>query len=268
MKKYLSEGVRNCQNRVTLIPPVSSTTRLGGFSMPSMVGSRRPVSDHVESTIGKEGCMRRIVRLGRAFLLPVVVLLIASLAGCATPEYRYVGSDDRDLVIKMPRSWAPLDNTAALKASGIDPASSTDTWTAFYDAAAKPVVAHVQSTSTDDPFLFAQSIPIGADRRDSINDDQLRELMLPATPELRANATKTKEYALLVNETVAKPKQHGVHVRYSAKIGTTTEIFDRIALTDTKRTAVHIVFVHCTSTCFAAHPEIDDVVTSLTLKFH
>ena len=212
--------------------------------------------------------MRQIARPARGVGLALAVVLVAALTGCATPKYRFVGSDDRDLVIKMPRSWAPLDTAAALKASGIDPATSATAWTAFYDAAAKPVVAHVKSVSTDDPFMFVQSIPISADQRASITDDQLRELMLPATPEIRATATKAKEYALLTNETVAKPQQHGIHVRYSAKIGTTTELFDRIALTDPKRTAVHILFVHCTSTCFDAHPEIDDVVTSLTLKSH
>jgi len=211
--------------------------------------------------------MRQIVRLTRGVGLALTALLVVALAGCATPEYRFVGSDERDLVIKMPRSWSPLDTAAALKASGIDPTTST-TWTAFYDAAAKPGVAHVKSLSTDDPFMFAQSIPIGAEQRASITDDQLRELMLPATPEARAVAIKAKDFVMLTNETVAKPKQHGIHVRYSYKMGSTTEIYDRIALTDPKRTAVHILFVHCTSTCFAAHPEIDDVVTSLTLKSH
>ena len=212
--------------------------------------------------------MRRTTRLARGVGLVLATALVATLTGCAGPEYRFVGSDDRDLVIRMPRSWVPLDTAAALKASGIDPATSTTTWTVFYDAATKPVIAHVKSISTDAPFMFAQSIPISAEQRSSVTDDQLRELMLPATPELREVATKAKDFVMLKDETVSKPKQHGKHVRYSYKIGTTTEIYDRIALTDPKRTAVHIVFVHCTKECFAAHPEIDDVVTSLTLKSH
>lgn len=212
--------------------------------------------------------MRRTTRLARGVGLVLTAALVATLSGCATPAYRFVGNDDRDLVIRLPRSWAPLDTAAALKASGIDPATSASTWTAFYDAAAKPVIEHVKSVSTDAPFMFAQSIPISAEQRSSVTDDQLRELMLPATPEIREVATKAKDFVMLKDETVSKPKQRGKHIRYSYKIGTTTEYYDRIALTDPKRTVVHIVFVHCTQQCFAAHPEIDDVVTSLTLKSH
>jgi len=211
--------------------------------------------------------MRPNVRPARWFSSALGILLLGiALSGCATPQYRFVGSDERDLVIRMPRSWSALDRSAALKASGIDPATSS--WAVFYDAAAKPVVAHVNSISTDEPFMYAQSIPISAEQRPSVTDAQLRELMLPGTPELRDQAIKAKDFAILTEQTVSRRKQHGVHIRYSFKIGKTKEFYDRIALTDPKRTAVHVLFVHCTEKCFAAHPEIDDVVTSLTLKSH
>ncbi len=215
--------------------------------------------------------MRRTGGPIRGIRLPIAVVLVTAgwvTAGCATPEYRFVGSDERDLVIRMPRSWSPLDHAAALKASGIDAATTQSTWTAFYDAAAKPEVAHVKSISTDDPFLFAQSIPVAAEQRASITDAKLRELILPGTPEIRDQAMKAKDFAILADVTVSKRKQRGVRLRYSFKIGETKEIYDRIAVTDPKRTAVHLLFVHCTEKCFAAHPEIDDVVTSLTLKSH
>jgi hypothetical protein len=211
--------------------------------------------------------MRGTVRLARGGGLLLTAAVVAGLTGCASPEYRFVGSSQRDVVIKMPRSWVPLDTAAALKASGIDPAAAAaTTWTVFYDAAPKPVISHVSSPSTDAPFMFAQTIPISPEQRASVTDDQLRELMLPATPEMRDAAIKAKEFAILTDEKVSKRKQHGMHVRYSYKIGPTIEYYDRIALTDTKRTAVHILFVHCTRECFQAHPEIDDVVTSMTLK--
>jgi hypothetical protein len=219
----------------------------------------------VEGRQGEARMRRTGLPAGRLALALVVGLV---LAGCATPEYRFVGNAERDLVIRMPRSWTPLETTAALKASGIDPATSNSSWTAFYDAAPKPVVAHVQSISTDDPFMFAQSIPVSAEQRASITVDKLRELILPGTPEVREQATKAKDFAILTDEVVSKRKQQGVHLRYSFKIGETTELYERIALTDPKHTAIHILFVHCTQKCFAAHPEIDDVVTSLTLKSH
>jgi hypothetical protein len=99
-----------------------------------------------------------------------------------------------------------------------------------------------------------------------LTDDQLREVVLPGTPEVRATATKAKDFAMLADETISEPRQHGVRLRYSFDLGSSTEVYDRIALTDPKHTTVHILFVHCTRECFAAHPEIDDVISSLTLK--
>jgi hypothetical protein len=206
-------------------------------------------------------------RLTQAVGLALALILVAGLSGCASPRYQFVGSEDRDLVIRLPRSWSALDTDAALKSTGVDPATRTS-WTAFYDASPTPALAHLSAPSTDEPFLYAQTIPIPAEQRGGVTDDELRELMLPATPEARDAATKAKTFAMLKDEKIVRHKQHGAHVRYSFRIGTATELYDRIALTDTKRTAVHIVFVHCTSACFRAHPEIDDVVTSLTLKSH
>ena len=210
--------------------------------------------------------MRRTVRLASGVGLALATALVTTLTGCASPEYQFVSSEDRNLVIRVPRNWTALDPAAALKASGMDPATAANAWTVFYDAAEKPVVDHVKSLSTDAPFMFAQSIPISAEQRSSVTEDQLRELMLPATPQIRDIAAKAKDFVMLTDEKITRPKQRGMHVRYSYQIGETTEVYDRIALTDPKRTAVHIVYVHCTRECFAAHPEIDDVVTSLTLK--
>lgn len=209
--------------------------------------------------------MRRSERRARWVSLGLTLALVPVIAGCAGPKYRFVGSTDRDLVLRVPRAWAALNTAAAVKATGVEPGSNSS-WTAFYDASPKPGVAHVQATSTDEPFLYAQSIRVAAEQRASVTDDQLLELMLPATPEVRDVAIKAKDFAVLSTTKVSGRKQHGYHVRYSFKLDTEKEFYDRIALTDPKRTAVYIVFVHCTEKCFQAHPEIDDVVTSLTLK--
>jgi hypothetical protein len=216
--------------------------------------------------VGAEVRVDRTVRLTRAVGLALAALLVVVLPGCASPEYRYVGSDNRDLVLRLPRSWSALDTDAALKATGVDPATRSG-WTVFYDADAKPTVAHLKAASTAAPFLYAYTIPITAEQRSLITDDALREQMLPSTPEAREAATKTKAFAMLDDEKVTKPKQHGAKVRYSYTVGSSTEFYEGIALTDTKLTRVHIVMVHCTRQCFRAHPEIDDVVSSLTLKF-
>jgi len=209
--------------------------------------------------------MRRSARPTRTAGLAAALALVPVIAGCATPEYRYVGSTDRDQVIRVPRSWAPLNTTAAVKATGVAQGTNVN-WTAFFDASPKPGLTHVKAISTDEPFLYAQSIKISDEQRSMVTDDQLLELMLPSTPDVRAIAAKAKDFAILSSKKVSTRKQHGFHVRYSFKLGTENEVYDRIALTDPKQTTVHIVYVHCTESCFRAHPEIDDVVTSLTLK--
>jgi hypothetical protein len=211
----------------------------------------------------------RIGPLIRMVGLALAAGLAVILTGCAArPAYRFVGSDDRDLVIRVPRSWTAIDHAAAMKASGMDQAAQS-AWTTFYDASAKPNVIHVANLSTDDPMLFAESIPLTKEQRASVTGNDLRELILPGTPELRAAAAKAKLFVVLENQTLARRTENGSHIRYSYVVGGTTEIFDRIVLTDPKVTSVHVLFVHCSERCYARHAaEIHDVVTSLTLKSH
>jgi hypothetical protein len=211
------------------------------------------------------------VRSGRPLFVKLAGLALAAgiaatVSGCAQPSYRFVGSDDRDLVIRVPRSWTPIDHAAAVKAAGLDGAAQSG-WTTFYDAAPKPNVVHVADLSTDDPVLFAESIPLTPEQRAIVSGNDLRELILPLTPELRAQAFKAKILVVLENQTLARPTENGSHIRYSYVVGGNTEIFDRIVLADPKLHAVHVLFVHCTQKCYARHAvEIHDVVTSLTLK--
>jgi hypothetical protein len=211
------------------------------------------------------------VRLGPGPLVRMVGLALAAgltlvVPGCAQPTYRFVGSDDRDLVIRIPRAWTAVDHDAAMTASGMDQAAQSG-WTAFYDASSRPAAAHVASPSTADPLLFAESIQLTKEQRASVTGNDLRELILPGTPELRSAATKAHLFNVMENETVATPTENGSHIRYSYVIGGTTEIYDRIVLADPKLHSVHVLFVHCSLQCFFRHnSEIHDVVTSLTLK--
>jgi hypothetical protein len=206
-------------------------------------------------------------RLARTVGLLLVAGLVLALSGCGQPAYRFVGSSDRDSILRVPRAWKPVDTDAALKATGVDPSTQTG-WTVFYDGSSKPGVAHVATASTADPVLIAETIPLTKEQGASVTGSDLIELLLPWTADQRAQATKDKVFTMLENQSVAKPGERGAHVKYSVVIGpTTTEIFDRVALIDPKHKGVHIAFVHCTETCYTAHQaEISGVVNSLTLK--
>ena len=210
--------------------------------------------------------MHRVLGLARVVGPALVAGLVLVLSGCGSPAYRFIGSDDRDLIMRVPRSWTVVDTTAALKAAGLDPAAQPG-WTAFIDGSPRPDVKHVQAPSDDDPLLFAETIPLTKEQRASVTGDALRELVLPGDADIRAAALKAKAFAILKNQTVSTPTQQGVHITYSFKIGGTNEIFDEIALADPKLTRVQLVFVHCTERCYATHKdEISAVVSSLTLK--
>jgi hypothetical protein len=215
---------------------------------------------------GEEALVQRVLGLARLVGPALVVGLVLILSGCATPTYRFVGSDDRDVILRVPHTWTVVDTGAALKAAGIDPTTQPG-WTAFIDGSPKPDIKHVPAASDDEPLLFAETIPVTKAERASVTGDALRELVLPSTPDVRAAATKAHAFAILANKTVSTRTQAGVHIIYSYKIGDTNEIFDRIALADPKLTRVHLVFVHCTQKCYAKHEaEISSVVSSLTLK--
>jgi hypothetical protein len=215
----------------------------------------------------REAQVRRVRRRATAAGLMIAVCLGLTLSGCGTaPHYRYIGSSDRDLVLRVPRNWSAVNTDDALKATGVDPATVTD-WAVFYDASSHPDVKHVTVTSADQPQLFAQSIKVSADERSTVTTDELRDLMLPGTADARQAATAAGAFAMVENKTEKTAHQQGVHIIYTYKVGSTNEYFDRIALTDPKRKAVHVVFVHCNQQCFAKNKtQIEDAVTSLTLK--
>lgn len=212
--------------------------------------------------------MRRVKGLARSVGVVAAASLGLVLTSCASPNYSYIGSSDHDLVLRVPRNWSAVNTKDALKATGVDPATVTG-WRVYYDAYDHPDPKHLQLTSPSEPILVAQTLEVAQEQRASVTNDQLRQLLLPADATALQAATASGTFALLKDETESRPKQHGVHLLFTIKAGTTTEYYDQIALTNPKQTVVSLVYVHCNQQCFQAHKsEIDDAVTSLTLKTH
>lgn len=212
--------------------------------------------------------MRRNSALLGALLAAVVVL-----AGCAAPGYRFVGSDDRDLVLRVPRDWNVVKTADVLKASGVDPASRPG-WVAFYDAASRPSAAHMRGTSATAPVMAVQSLPISAEERAGLTDDGLRNLVLPVTTTAREAIGLTAtpgpgqpEFHLISDQVLNSKSEHGVHVLFSYTIKGATEVYDQVVVTDPKKTRAHLVLVHCVQACFAQRAdEIAGVTSSVTVK--
>ncbi len=197
----------------------------------------------------------------------LVAVLAVVLGGCAGPTYRFVGSSDHDLVLKVPRGWSEVNTTDALKASGVDP-SSVSGWTVFYDAAHKPNAADGQTKPANAPVLRVESVDVPESDRAGLTDAQMRELVLPGDDTQRQAAAASGQFKLIEDKAIATKTERGAHVVFSLVTDSSqAEVYDQIALTDPKRTRVHLLTVHCTQTCFnIRRTQIEDVVTSLTLK--
>ena len=121
-------------------------------------------------------------------------------------------------------------------------------------------------------MLRAESVDVPTDDRSQLTDDQMRELVLPGDDGQRTAATAAGQFKLMVDKAIANKAERGAHVVFSlVSDGTSSqpEVYDQIALTDPKRTRVHLLTVHCTQACYTANQkQIEDVVTSLTLKAH
>ena len=213
--------------------------------------------------------------VGRALaVLAVAALGVPALAGCSAPPYQYVGNDDHDLVLRVPKTWSKINSDAVLRASGEDPSTAVG-WLAFFDASPKPSVKHASDVYADDPVMIARSVDVPADQRASVTGDALRDLLIPVTESARteqqisamAAGQSAPDFKLLADKTLTGRHERGVHVMFSYGTGGHTEVYDKVAVTDPKKTKVHLVLVHCSQTCFDTRgKEIDAVVSSLTVK--
>ena len=213
--------------------------------------------------------------VGRALpLLAVAALGVPALAGCAAPRYQYVGNDDHDVVMRVPTSWSKINSDAVLRASGEDPSTAVG-WLAFFDASSRPSVKHASDAYADAPVMIARSVDVPAEQKSSVTGDALRDLLIPVTESARteqqvsalAAGQSAPAFKLLENKTLTGKHERGVHVMFSYATDGHTEVYDKVAVTDPKKTRVHLVLVHCSQACFDSRSkEIDAVVSSLTVK--
>ena len=177
-------------------------------------------------------------------------------------------------MLRLPTSWSKVDSAAVLRASGEDPTTAVG-WMAFFDGSTKPSAKHASNAYADDPVLIARSLDISSEQRAGVTGDALRDLLIPVTEQARTEQQLTAAAAgqsapvfkLMQDKTLTSKTERGVHVLYSYTIQGHTEVYDKVAVTDPKRTRVHLALVHCSLSCFTARStEIDRVVSSLTVK--
>jgi hypothetical protein len=215
-------------------------------------------------------------RLGKVLGGLGVLLAAGTAAGCAAPQFTYVADSSANTYFKVPYSWHQISDVS-LAAQFKTPGSAlgqNGIWDIAYDAAPAPTAVHLFSPNATKPFAFAFVTPLSSAASQSMSDDRLRDVLLPVTATSRLAEAQGGSFPLthfrLLRDRVIKPGPdvHGVWETYSYTYpGGTTETFDQVALTNSDKSQLYVLMVHCTATCYSQNrDQIDTIVSSFTVR--
>jgi hypothetical protein len=207
----------------------------------------------------------------RAITVAVATILLATLSACGPPSYRFYASDTNELVLKMPRSWNQVRAGVPVGSDGRPAAKGN--WVGLYDAAPRPSAEHVQSGHATSPVAVVASFAVSKDVGSGLTDDALRDQLFPVTASARALAPMSgftaTGFELLSDQTVQTRTARGIHEVFIYDHGQGPEVYDQIAVTDSRKTRVHVLLVHCTRSCYDSNRSaITETVRSFTVKIN
>ena len=205
------------------------------------------------------------------------VLLVAVIAtGCAAPEFTYVSDSGANTYFKVPFGWHRISDVslaAQFKTPGRGLGQAAGTWDIAFDADHAPTAVHLFSPNAKQPFAFAFVTPLSAAASRTLSDNGLRDVLLPVTSASRAQAAQTSfplTHFKLLRDTVLTPGQgvHGVWDTYNYTYpGGITDTFDQVALTNSSRTQLYVLMVHCVATCYSHNRnQVDTIMSSFTVR--
>jgi hypothetical protein len=245
---------------------------------------RNEPSVEAPAVAGRRSFGRRFPGRGRAvpaLLAGALAVAAVALSGCANPQYRFISSSKRDVVVRVPWDWSRLDSEDVRKFGQSEEEAAQQQipaglWSAYFDGAKKPAVGHVVGTDLSAPVVVLQSADLPEAARDTITTDQLRDVFLPVSEASRAErevaatnaSAKVPEFRLLSDTPVNTKTARGVHVVFAYKESDGhEEVYDQVAVTDVKRTRWHVLFVHCSTQCYESRKsQFGDITDSFTIK--
>lgn len=214
-------------------------------------------------------------RIGKVFGGLGVLLVAGTAAGCAAPQFTYVSDTSASTYFKVPYGWHRISDVS-LAAQFKTPGSAlgqNGTWDIAYDAAPAPAAVHLFSPNATKPFAFAFVAPLNSSASQSLSDNRLRDVLLPVTSAARLAAAQGRfplTHFRLLRDAVIKPgpEVHGVWDTYSYTFpGGTTDTFDQVALTNSGKTQLYVLIVHCIATCYSQNrDQIDTIMSSFTVR--
>lgn len=216
--------------------------------------------------------------------LPVAAAMSAlALGGCgAPPDYQYVASADRSMVVKLPASWTSLDPTDLGYAK-----PTSKQWTAFYDGSGQADPNHFQTklpiSPPDAPVVQLLTVARDGDGpvpqsvlKDALTPGSLHELIKFAKQANLDDAAVT-DYGVK-EDAVQTPQATGLRLRslFSFDVkGITADqnapdvsvIVDKLALADRQGRHIHVIQIWCSVECYTQNETlIDQIMSSYTVK--
>ena len=222
-------------------------------------------------------------RARRALPVAAAASALALVAGCgAPPDYQYVASADRSMVVKLPASWKSLDPTALGYAK-----PTSKQWTAFFDGSGQADPAHFQTklpiSPPDSPVVQLLTVARNGDGpvppevlKDALTPGSLHELIKFAKQADLDDASVT-DYGVK-EDTVETAQATGLRLRslFSFDVkGITADqnapdvsvIVDKLALADRQGRHIHVIQIWCSVECYTKNETlIGQIMSSYTVK--
>jgi hypothetical protein len=196
------------------------------------------------------------------------LILAFSLFGCATPQYADVSVPKTSFHFQIPRSWNQINSSSLaswLKARNYD----TGAWIVGYDAGPQPRAADTWNYDATRPFLMAQYVKLSSSERQLSYGHLLRDFYLPVTSTARqyaiAHGFRGTSFRQIRDQLLSLGQgTQGFRETYDYTSAGRASTFDEDVVTNADHTAVLLLVVHCTTTCYSSYrTEIDYVMSSV-----
>ena len=206
-----------------------------------------------------------------------VLLAVGTAAGCAAPQFTYIADSSASTYFKVPYGWHQISDVslaAQFKTLG-STLGKNGSWDIAYDAAPAPAALHLFSPDATKPFVFAFVIPLSTAARQSLStNDGLRDVLLPVTSAGRLAAGQGSAFPLthfhLLRDSVIELGRgvHGVSDTFEYTYpGGVTDTFGKVALTNSDKSQLYVLMVHCRTACYSENrDQIDTIMSSFTVR--
>ncbi|MGH2556268.1 MAG: hypothetical protein ACRDHO_11190 [Actinomycetota bacterium] len=213
-------------------------------------------------------------RLAR--LIGLTAALAVLLSACASSEFAYVSSSDRNAYFKIPSDWRFFDKKDILVASGQSLSAETDrqlSWLIAFDADPKPSLHHVVNIAEapKHPVIMARVEALPFSVRDQISLRMLRNLIYPLDQLENAN----KAEVLSFEDVVLEGGLRGNRLTYDIALQGFSNVADlsgvirvtQIVVIDPATTKLYMFVIRCESHCYRDNKTLlDQIADSWTVK--